>query len=44
MAFTGEDAVKAIQEGDRLAAQLVAAGKLPDADLDKTLSVIKQVR
>ena len=44
VAFTGEDAAKAIAEGERLASQIDAARKLPEAELDKALSVIKQVR
>ena len=44
VAFTGEDAAKAIAEGNRLAAQIEAAKALPDSDLDKVLSAIKQVR
>ena len=44
VAFTGEDAVRAIAEGNRLAGQIEAAKALPDAELDKVLSAIKQVR
>jgi len=43
VAFTGEDAAKAIAEGERLASEIEAARKLPEADLDKALSVFKQV-
>jgi alanyl-tRNA synthetase len=44
VAVTGEDALKAIAEGDRLVAEMEAAKRLPDADLDKALTAFKQVQ
>ena len=43
VAFTGEEAERAIAEGASLAAEVEAAKSLPDADLDKAIKAIVQV-
>ena len=43
IAVTGAEADKAIKEAERLAAELAAAAKLPDAELEKAVNSIKQV-
>lgn len=41
--MTGAEADKAIKEAERLGAELAAAAKLPDAELEKAVNAIKQV-
>mmetsp|Transcript_36663 Transcript_36663/g.81584 ORF Transcript_36663/g.81584 Transcript_36663/m.81584 type:complete len:1184 (-) Transcript_36663:438-3989(-) len=43
VAYTGEEAEKAIAEGQRLAAEVAAAKALPDAQLEKAVATIKPV-
>ena len=44
IAVTGAEADKAIKEAERLGVELAAAAKLPDAELEKAVNAIKQVR
>jgi alanyl-tRNA synthetase len=42
IAFTGADAARAIAEGQRLAAEVAAAGALPPAELERFVTAAKQ--
>ncbi len=44
VAFTGDEARKAIAEGNRLAAEIEAAKAMKDSEMDKAVGLIKQVR